>query len=98
MMIPGLPPQLATATPWELAEARLDHAAALLAAAVQAGYADVAHMSSDLDLTALRERRSIHFLAVLQKVIRGMPRQVPVGTAGPALCSFPPTMQHWLLA
>lgn len=65
----GLPPFSAAHTAQELAEGRFDCAAVVLDAAVDAGYADVANLSSDPDIAALREHRPRRFAAVRNRAL-----------------------------
>jgi len=72
---PGLPPLQGSMSPTELAEARLDLSAAMLEAAVELGYGDMAHMAADADLAATRERRPWRFAAALQRALALRSRQ-----------------------
>lgn len=81
---PGLPPTWHGTRPQEIAEARLELAITMLDQAVAAGYTDVAHMMSDPDLRTVRERRSVPFAAVVQKV---QARTQTAHKSQPVLCS-----------
>lgn len=67
---PGLPPR-GPGRPKEIVDARLDESIRMLEAAAEAGYGNAAHMASDADLAAARERRPTQFAAAVERVRAG---------------------------